>query len=308
MRQRVEGGPSCWPIWTRSSRPPRDWRADYAEPLIAARQRRATPTSSTRPPSNAARPNSTASASFSTRRTPHLMRRSATDGSPISTRCATGATGAGRDRWSRVLRHGDLLLGLADPQRRHPAAGRAGRGVQAHHRGQLRRERSSRAGRRTSAPSPTDVENMRQRIVAELDGSPGRPRPRSTSRPSNCGGPTPNSSSSPTSPRTTCRSRCARSRRSASCCEKRYGDKLDERGVRVHRLRRRRRQAHAGADQRPAHLLPGGRLNTTDADVALDGALDVGAGQPHHARSRSPAPRSSARRAAAEGASAIRRC
>ena len=40
---------------------------------------------------------------------------------------------------------------------------------------------------------------------------------------------TPNSSSSPTSPRTTCRSRCARWRASASCSQRRYGGQLDER-------------------------------------------------------------------------------
>ena len=68
-----------------------------------------------------------------------------------------------------------------------------------------------------------DVENMRQRIVTELDISRSAglawrcKRRRSTSRRSSYGGPTPSSSSSPTWPPTICRSRCAKSPRSASC-------------------------------------------------------------------------------------------
>ena len=65
---------------------------------------------------------------------------------------------------------------------------------------------------------------------------------------------TPSSSSSPTWPRTTCRSRCGWWRATCSCCDRRYGDKLDAGRRRVHRLRRRRRDAHAAADQRPAGL------------------------------------------------------
>ena len=60
------------------------------------------------------------------------------------------------------------------------------------------------------------VEGMRSELVTALDASRAAqsvwtPRPRS------CAGPTPSWSSSPTWPRMTCRNRCARSRRSASC-------------------------------------------------------------------------------------------
>lgn len=55
-------------------------------------------------------------------------------------------------------------------------------------------------------------------------------------------------------------------RKVASFCqllEKRYSDKLDEQGLEVHRLRRRRCQAYAITDQRSADVLAGGRLNAT---------------------------------------------
>lgn len=60
------------------------------------------------------------------------------------------------------------------------------------------------------------VEDMRQRIVDEL-GYPRPRRPRSPNRPMSCGARTPNSSSSPTSHPTICRSRCARWPPSVSC-------------------------------------------------------------------------------------------
>ena len=57
----------------------------------------------------------------------------------------------------------------------------------------------------------------------------GRARARcATPRPT-CGAPTPSSSSSPTSPRTTSRSRCARSRRFCQLLQQRYGGQLDAR-------------------------------------------------------------------------------
>ena len=89
-------------------------------------------------------------------------------------------------------------------------------------------------------------------------------------------------------------------RKVASFCqllEKRYGDQLDERGDRVHRVRGRRRQAHAGADQRPAHVLAGRAAQREHTEVDLDDALDDALGNLAR-RSRNRAPRSSARRAA----------
>ena len=76
---------------------------------------------------------------------------------------------------------------------------------------------SSPRGPRDIRAIAADVEDMRQRIVDELEASRTATARRSTSRPRNCDGPTPNSSSSPTSPPTICRSPCARSHRSASC-------------------------------------------------------------------------------------------
>ena len=106
--------------------------------------------------------------------------------------------------------------GAAGAQRGHPPTGRPRRGMPAHHRRQLRR--THRPARATRHPSyrrrrrgHAATDRRRTRGVAD-----GRAT-RSTSRPRTCGGPTPNSSSSPTSPPTICRSRCARSRPSASC-------------------------------------------------------------------------------------------
>ena len=92
----------------------------------------------------------------------------------------------------------------------------------------------ARAGRRTfghrrrcRGHAATDRGRTRTPSRAQL----AEQAKRSTSRRSSCGGRTPNSSSSPTSLPTTCRSRL---RKVASFCqllEKRYGDKLDERGV-----------------------------------------------------------------------------
>ena len=83
---------------------------------------------------------------------------------------------------------------------------------------------STPPGRRATGPGeigawPSDVG-----CDADRQSTPARARAArrgagswSRSRPRTCAGPTPSSSSSPTSPRTTCRSRCARSPASASC-------------------------------------------------------------------------------------------
>ena len=67
-----------------------------------------------------------------------------------------------------------------------------------------------------------------RRRDARADRRRARPPLRGAPRPT-CGAPTPSSSSSPTSPRTTCRSRCARSRRFCQLLQRRYGGQLDER-------------------------------------------------------------------------------
>ena len=54
---------------------------------------------------------------------------------------------------------------------------------------------------------------------------------------------------------TTCPSRCAWSPASRSCCSSATSGQARRRRGRVHRLRRRRRQPHAGADRRPARVL-----------------------------------------------------
>ena len=114
---------------------------------------------------------------------------------------------------------------------------------------------SRAAARRDIVELGGDVESMRRRIVAELAAVERGPRCASRSRRASCSARTPSSSSSPTSPRTTCRSRCARSRASPSCSQQRYDGQLDERADQYIDVRRRRRQAHAGAHQRPARLL-----------------------------------------------------
>ena len=98
------------------------------------------------------------------------------------------------------------------------------------HRRQFQSSGSSRRAPSDICAIASDVEDMRRRIVDELD-SAGQARPCSTSRPRNCAGPTPSWSSSPTWPPTTCRSRCARSPSFCQLLEKRYGDQLDERGI-----------------------------------------------------------------------------
>ncbi|CAM5305255.1 histidine kinase OS=Streptomyces microflavus OX=1919 GN=HUT09_31715 PE=4 SV=1 [Streptomyces microflavus] len=84
------------------------------------------------------------------------------------------------------------------------------------------RVQSGAFGQRIEIKGPSDVqavagavEDMRRRLVDELDGAQS-PRRCSRSRRRSCGAPTPSWSSSRTSPRTTSRSRCARSRPSAS--------------------------------------------------------------------------------------------
>ena len=87
------------------------------------------------------------------------------------------------------------------------------------------------SGPREVAALGTDVEAMRERIVAEVAALRDAER-RCSSRPGSCSARTRSSSSSPTSRRTTCRSRCARSRASRQLLERRYKGQLDERADR----------------------------------------------------------------------------
>ena len=91
------------------------------------------------------------------------------------------------------------------------------------------------------------------RDISELKREPRRTLCRAA--PTSWLAPTRSWSSSPTWPRTTCRSRCAWWRATSQLLARRYKGKLDAEGRGVHRLRGRRRQAHAAADQRPADLL-----------------------------------------------------
>ena len=123
----------------------------------------------------------------------------------------------GADRHGRgVLRHGDTA-GTADPVRGHPSAAIAGRGMPADHPGPLRRSHHAAA----TPDGHSTYRDGRGRHAAADRGrarsGPGRPGRSWTSRRSNCGAPTPNSSSSPTSRRTICRNPCERSPRSVSC-------------------------------------------------------------------------------------------
>ena len=95
-----------------------------------------------------------------------------------------------------------------------------------------------RSGRRGTRPR----RGVRDELVARGAELPGR---------------TPTSSSSPTSPRTTCPNHCARSRTSASCSSGSTPPSWTTRRAPVHRFRRRRCKADAGADHRPTGVLAG---------------------------------------------------
>ena len=89
----------------------------------------------------------------------------------------------------------------------------------------LRQRRSPRTGPPELARLARDVDAMRRQIASDLaEVEPARrqiergQRAAASSRPRSCSAPTATWSSSPTSPRTTCRSRCARWPASASCC------------------------------------------------------------------------------------------
>lgn len=101
----------------------------------------------------------------------------------------------------------------------------------------------------------TDVEDMRRRIVDELE-PPARLANNWMNKPPNCAGPTPSWNSSPTSPPTICRSRCAKWHRSANCW--RSGTVISSTNAASSTsISPSTRQADAGSDQRPADVLPG---------------------------------------------------
>ena len=257
--------------WTRSNERLPSWRATYADPLIAG----VTP----------GRPtvvdNATAErgkAEFDRLRAlfdaqnEHLAAARQAGVDELDSVRALARQGAGRaDR--RVRRHGDSARG-AGAKRGHPAAGGPGRGVQAHHRGQLRQNALFRSGPRDIRGIALDVENMRQRIVDELEAT--------------------------RSAQASLDEQAAELRRSnaeleqfayvashdlqeplrkvASFCqllEKRYGDKLDERGTEYIGF------AVDGAKRMQVlinDLLTFsrvGRLNATTTEVDLDAALDT---------------------------------
>ncbi len=160
------------------------------------------------------------------------------------------------DRHGGGVRRAGGRAGAAGPKRRHPSAGRTRRGVPAHHRGQLRRAHHRRGGPRDIRAIAADVEDMRQRIVDELEAS--------------------------RSARAALDEQAEELRRSNAELEQfayvashdlqeplrkvavvlpaaREALRRPTRRARhrVHRVRGRRRQTHAGPDQRPAHLLPG---------------------------------------------------
>ena len=166
------------------------------------------------------------------RRVPQRGRRPA--GPPATRRARRRATG------STATPTSSLLLGPRDrrssiaAQRRRGGAGAARQIVRAAAaRWPARRARRSRAATSSARSSGSgarevvdlgeDVDAMRARIVGRARGACATREARPASAP------TPSSSSSPTSPRTTCRSRCARSRASASCCSSATAGQLDER-------------------------------------------------------------------------------
>ena len=158
---------------------------------------------------------------------------------------------AGRRCWWRagVLR--GVVGRAARPPRRARADGRP-RGLRPHGR-RGRRARGGRARRRRRRDAATHPVRAR-----------GAGRHATTSS-----APTPSSSSSPTSPRTTCRSRCARSPSFTQMLQRRYAGPARRARRPVHRLRRRRRPADAGPDQRPARASRASAASR-EPDVAVD--------------------------------------
>ena len=193
---------------------------------------------------------------------PRRARRPGRDLEPAATARDRLSTGHGAALGRYVSAASSLAVGVGAGRRfiaraaGHPPARAAGR------RPAPGRRRRLRPSDRAAGPRRDRRARRRHRGDAPADRPSSRPlgrrwTERSTRRPRSSRAPTPSSSSSPTSPRTTSRSRCARWPASASCSQRRYSGQLDERADAVHRLRRRRREADAGADQRPARLLAG---------------------------------------------------
>ena len=205
--------PTCSPTWTRSSRRRRAWRASFAEPLIA----------SIKPGAPGVVDGATVDrgkTEFDGIRLLFDVQNQHLDAARTAGLAELDAVRDWRDRVLIAMVATFFLMAVVLALLVRGAITRPLAALAA----SCRRITEGNFGERIVPQGPkdirriaTDVENMRQRIVADLDVGARAPARNWTSRPSNCGGRTPNSSSSPTSHPTICRSRCARWRRSASC-------------------------------------------------------------------------------------------
>ena len=162
--------------------------------------------------------------------------------------------------WLPEPRHGHRRVGLGDRPRRGAepepprggARGRAARGLRlpdphrhpAGRRARVLHRRPRHPGSGAAARHGPDRRAARAGGRARALRAASSSAPTRTSRPS------------PTSPRTTWPSRCARSPAFVALLERQYGDRPRRPRARVHRLRGRRRRAHAADDRRPAAVRP----------------------------------------------------
>ena len=287
--------PSWSPIWMPSSRPRADWRTTYAEPVIAeiAPGRPAAPSAPTRARQGRIRP----SANAFRPQNENLRRRGPT-ASSSSTDMRRWRDGlvvamlvvfvAGRRCWRLLVRSA-----------RHPPTVRPRRGVPPHQPRAIPRTHHAARAAETSAPSrptsrtcgsgsstnsmasraATDRARRSGRGAAAVQRRTGAVRLRRLARPAGA---------------------AAQGRVVLPASREALRRPTRRARDRVHRFRRRRRQANAGAHQRPAHLLPGRAAQRHRHRGRPRRALLDRRSATSRRRSRSPAPRSSARAAAAD--------
>ena len=171
MRERVAAAPNCSPTWTRSNRRLRDVAGvatpSHSSQASAARcRRRARRRAIERGKAEFDRIRALFDAP---ERAPHDGARARASRS--STTCATGATGAGDRHGRRVLRSRSSLLALLVRSAVTRPLATLAAACRRITEGNFGENASCRAGPKDIRAIAADVENMRQRIVEELEAS-----------------------------------------------------------------------------------------------------------------------------------------